>query len=91
MSMSGKHSYIISMSDVVTHPLYEKYKDNKEDCLNMMLTLMGMDINKHIEESHCMHRSEMTGVVAECPRFVGSERQDKAWKLLKIKASGALV
>ena len=88
---SSKHSYIISMSDVVNHPYYDECKDDVDGGLKTMLTLMGMDPNKNIEESYLMHRSDISGEVVECSRYVGSERTDDDWKFLKIKASGALV
>ena len=73
---------IISMADVVQHPLYEKVKD-KENALDGLLYSMGMDIEKNYEVSVCEHRSDLTGQVNVCERFCGEERTDENWLAIK--------
>ncbi len=72
----------VSMSDVVRHPWYEKYKDSPKG-LEALLYSMGMDITLPIESDTCEHRSTMTNLVVNCERFSGSERKDEQWEITK--------
>lgn len=89
---------IISMTDIVKHPLFpqlqgEEYSvaiEGKKEPrivsgLEVILYSLGMDINKEVECEICEHRSELTGVVATCERYVGRKRKDKAWTNLEYK------
>lgn len=89
---------IISMTDVLKHPLYPQLKSESYSVdvegekeprevtgLEVILYTLGMDLKEDIEETFCEHRSELTGVVATCPRFTGRKRKDQAWKDLEYK------
>ncbi len=73
---------IVSMSDLVRHPLFEDTCD-KEGAIDALLYSMGIDIKEDYEVTVCTHRSELTNEVHTCDRYVGEERKDEAW--LEIK------
>lgn len=88
---------VISMSDVIRHPLYNelscqsltiligKGKTREVDGLEALLFTMGLDITLPYDIDFVEHRSEITQEVVKCDRFVGSKRQDKAWTTFEYK------
>lgn len=87
MSLIPKQEYsIISLSDVLRHPMYAEVS-TKEGGLNALLFSMGMDVSKDYEISNCTHRSDLTGEVVTCDRFVGTMRSDKNWLEIKREIS----
>lgn len=89
---------VVSMSDVVRHPLFAELSKKSLDVtymkkgkpqfkkiegLNAMLWTMGLDIFKPFESEVIEHRSELTQEVHTCERFVGQTRQDAGWKKIE--------
>lgn len=79
---SGYGTVVVSMSDLIRHPWYDKYKD-KPKGIEALLFSMGMDTSYPYESEVLTHRSTMTNEIVNCERFVGSKRQDESW--LKIE------
>lgn len=69
----------VSMSDLIRHPWYEKYA-NEKNGLEALLYSMGMDVKLPYECMVVQHRSPMTGAIVTCERFSGTERSDSIWK-----------
>lgn len=78
----------ISMSDIIAHPWYDKFKDTPNG-LNALLYSLGLDIKQPFDMKLCEHRSEITGKVSTCERFSGVERQDEVWLTIKSRAREA--
>lgn len=72
----------ISMSDIVTHPWYERLS-KEPNGLEALLYTMGLDIKLPYEVMVCEHRSSMTNQVHTCERWSGIERQDEIWESIK--------
>jgi hypothetical protein len=86
-------AWYVSLSDVLKHPKFEK--DASQELLKEILHDFGMDTNKpyaddlrwakrcdykvEVDEFNYFHRS-LSGDVVKCPRYVGTARQDGAWK-----------
>lgn len=82
---------VISMSDLIRYPHFEnmiskefpvtdkKGRTKRYTGEEAMLYAMGLDVTLPYEVECLTHRSELTNLVVDCERFVGSKRQDDEW------------